>query len=569
MEKKEILFLSVMIVAVFFGQLYIADRVLFGDDYIFAELAKNNEFFFTENAHPPLPVWSDITITDIFQLTNRTMRLTSIIFATLTIPLVYLLAKKTIGQKAAWIAALIVGFSAWHIRASQMNSGSDGGMFTFFFYCTIYFFITSLETNQIKDKVATGIVFGLTMLSKETGVLLIPICGLYYCYSIWKKKETTTSIKAKITKGAKDATIILFIGLLVWSIFPVLDMIYNESQSVNAIVSRINTAVIEKEAGTHNYWFMTVFSIFKLLLWTGPLLLMFSLLSVITKREWKQEGIFIFVTIVSMLFYFIITPPNLDRTRYLMITIPALAILSAKYMVIKTEEWEFRKKEWITVAVLSVIFFSAFLFMNQNKVIASYESQENPIALLKQRNLDFSIPIFTETDNSGFLLHFGIFAAAYVITALACVLLLLKNKTMGKMVFIIVLSMGIGYNFVVAEEYSLHWTSPNYSDGIKEVIQYTEENQLAEPLYLLKNYELQWYLEDKYTMFISDYGISETNEEKIKEFEQKLQSGGTVIFSDMPPMDKNGLLWKTINQQCVAEYTVVDKGIEIGWVWSC
>src|SRR3989338_1974102 len=136
------------------------------------------------------------------------------------------------------------------------------------------------------------------MLSKETGALLIPICGLYYCYYMWKKNKETTneadiSTGAKITTGIKDLSIIFFIALLVWSIFPALDMIYNDSQSINAILGRINSAVIEKEAGTYNYWFMTVFSIFKLFLWTGPVLLFFSLLSVMTKKEWKQDGIFV------------------------------------------------------------------------------------------------------------------------------------------------------------------------------------------------------------------------------------------------------------------------------------
>ncbi|MEK6920714.1 MAG: glycosyltransferase family 39 protein, partial [Nanoarchaeota archaeon] len=302
MEKREIIFLSIVMIVVFLGQLYIADRVLFGDDYIFAELAENNKFFFTENAHPPLPVWSDILITEIFPLTNRTMRLTSIIFATLTIPLVYLLAKKTIGEKAAWIAALLAGFSAWHIRASQMNSGSDGGMFTFFFYLTLYFFLKYLETKQTKNKIGAGIMFGLTMLSKETGVLLIPVCGLYYCYTFWKrKKEATENIfmKESIINGIKNSAVICLIALVIWSIFPILDIIYNNNQSTDAIVSRINEVVIERESTIdYNYWFMTVFSIFKLLLWTGPLLLFLPLVSVMTKKEWKQEGIFILLILL-------------------------------------------------------------------------------------------------------------------------------------------------------------------------------------------------------------------------------------------------------------------------------
>ncbi len=566
MEKKEIVFLSIIISIVFLAQWYIADRVLFGDDYIFATLAEENKFFFTENAHPPLPVWSDIVITELLQLSNRTMRLTSIIFATMTIALVYVLTRKIMNKKAAMIAAMIVSFSAWHIRASQMNSGSDGGMFTFFFYLTIYSFICALETERMREKVATGIALGLTMLSKETGVLLIPICAGYYCYKIWNR-DKTVRIREEIADRIKDSSIIIFTALIVWSIFPIFDILYNNGASMNAIIERINTVVIGTSMN-YNYWFMVLFSIFKLMLWIGPLLLMISIISIIKREEKKEESIFIILIGVSVLFYLIVTPPNLDRTRYLMITIPALAILCGRYIAEKTGE--FGKKEWMSIGILSISVFIAFLLMNQNTVIVSYESQQNPIALIKQGNFNFSIPIFTETDNSGFLLHFSIFVAAYGITALACLLLFAKNKTIGKIGLIIFLSVSIGYNFIIAEAYGMHWSSPNYSDGIKEIIVYAQENELQEPLYLLKNYELQWYLREKYQNFVSDYGISETDPVKIEALKEKLQSeGGTVIFTNMPPMDKSGLLWQKINENCVAEYTVVDKDIEIGWVFSC
>lgn len=584
MEKKEILFLSFFLIILFLGQLSIADRVIFGDDYIFATFAEKNQFFYTENAHPPLPVWTDIFLTEIFPLTNRTIRLTSIIFATLTVGLVYFITKRMtrtatsstdISTQIAMLATIITGLSAWHIRASQMNSGSDGGMFTFFFYLTIYFFLIFLERKERKWSIATGIAFGFTMLSKETGVLLIPICGLYYWYTLWKRKKEAkenVSMKEGMINGIKNSVVIGVIALVVWSIFPILDILYNNSQSTDAILNRINDVVIERESTTdYNYWFMTVFSIFKLLIWTGPLLLFLSFLSIMKRKEWKQEEcIFILLIIVSVLFYIIITPPNLDRTRYLMMTIPALAIMSAKYMTIKTEEYGFWKKEWFFVGVGSVCVFIAFLLINQNSIIVSYESQQNPMVLLKEGNINFSIPIFTETDNSGFLLHFGILVVSYVITALGGILLLTKNKTIGKTAFIIFLSISIGYNFIVAEEYGLHWTSPNYSDGIKEIIEYGQENQLKEPLYLLKNYELQWYLKEKYTGFTSTYGISETNQEKIKQLSEELETkGGTIIFSDMPPMDKNGSLWQAINNKCKKEYIVEDKDIEIGYVFTC
>ncbi len=573
MEKEEIIFLTIIIILTFGVQFYIADRILFGDDYIFAAYAKNNKFLFTENAHPPLPVWSDILLTELFPLTNRTMRLTSIFFTTATIWLVYYTVKRIYSKKTAIIAALLTGFSAWHIRASQMNSGSDGGMFTFFFYCTIYLFIRFLETKQIKYTIAAGIAFGLTMLSKEAGILLVPICGIYYLYTLWKTEKYQR--KEELKMAVKHSIGMVVIAGIVWSIFPILDIIYNNGQSTSAIIERMDAAVSEKETA-YSYWFMMLFSIFKILIWIGPLLLFLSILFIITKKEWSQASIFIILLIVGVVFYIIITPPNLDRTRYLMITIPALAILSARYIEQNTAEW--RKKEWFFVTTLSLVMFIGFFFINQNTVIVSYESQQNLIVLLKQGNLNFSIPVFTETDNSGFLLHFVIFMITYTATFFLIIILIMINKKddkerwkrIGKIALIIFLSISIGYNFIVAEAYGLHWTSPNYSDGIKEIIMYAEENDLQEPLYLLKNYELQYYLGEKYTYFVSAYGISEINEEKILEFKQQLkQEGGTIIFTDMPPIDKEGLLWQMINGNCVAEYVVDDKGIEIGWVFAC
>lgn len=571
MEKKEVLFLSIIMVVVFLGQLYIADRTIFGDDHIFATFAQTKQFFYTENAHPPLPVWLDIFFTSFFGLGNRALRLTSLLFATLTVGLVYFLAKKTVGQKAAWIAALLVAFSAWHIRASQMNSGSDGGMFTFFFYLTLYFFVLFLEAKQTKHLVFLGISFGLTLLSKETGVLLLPICVFYYFHTLTLKTKKETTLKEEISHVTKCSLAILFIAGIVWSIFPILDILYNNGQNMNAIIERVNSAVIQREeALALNYLFLSLFSIFKVLLWMGPLFLFLPFLLLFTKNEQKQYFLFFLVLIVSLLFYIIVTPPNLDRTRYLMILIPALAILSANYLVTKIEADGFGKREWFFVGFGTVFVFVAFLLINQHIVVVSYESQQNPIALLKQGNVLFSIPVFTETDNSGFLLHFGIFLITYTITVFCCLFFFSKNKLVATIALILFLSISLGYNFLVTEEYGLHWTSPNYSDAVKELITYAEENQLKEPLYILKNYELHYYLRPRYTTFVSTYGISETDEGMILEFKQQLeQHGGTILFTDMPPIDKEGLLWKMITEKCVADLTAIDNGIEIGWMWMC
>ena len=244
MEKKEKIFLVAFLAIIFLGQFIIADRVIFGDDNIFSSFAKENQFFFTKNAHTPLPVWIDIFLTEIFPLTNRTIRLTSIIFATLTVGLVYIVGRRFFDKKTALFATLFVGLSAWHIRASQMNSSSDGGIFTFFFLLTMYLLLLAMETKRTKYFVYTGLAFGVTMLCKESGIVLIPIAGFYYLI-----EQSTLFRKDKVeffkTLG-KHLFIIGVFSALVFSVFPVLDILFNESQSINAIFNRLDHAVGER-----------------------------------------------------------------------------------------------------------------------------------------------------------------------------------------------------------------------------------------------------------------------------------------------------------------------------------
>lgn len=570
MEKKEMILFSIFLVVLFMGQLFIADRVLFGDDYLFATFAKEKLFFYYENAHPPLPVWTDIALTSLFGVTNRTVRLTSIIFATLTVALVYFTGKRFFNTRIAWFAALLLGISAYHIRASQMNSTSDGGMFTFFFLLTLYFLLSYFDKLEKKYLVFSGISLGATLWTRETGVLLLPIIMFSIFFYFY------TNEKGHTIKKAKTPVLVIYgIGLLLFSIYPIIDLTLNEGDMLNTLFERTETAVIADQP-THGYLALSLYSVFKIVVWLGPLLLLLVLYWIYfiwKQKQWKEpkQAVFWITLIVVFLFYFTVTPPNLDRSRYVMVVLPVFALFSAQ--AVDTLVSRFSRGTVVALVVCTALFFCLFLWMNTYISIVSYEGYANPFHQLADGNIFFSVPLFTETDNSGMLFQFSIIVVAFVVSAcLFALFLIFPKQAVLLMLFI---SCGTAYTLVLGEEYGLHWTSPNYSDGVKELIEYGNTIRLKEPIYLLKNYELVYYLGKNNpwysdTQFITTYGIPDTDEAKIAAFAAELDaSGGTVIFSDMPPMDKNGLLWKTINQQCVAEYTVVDKGIEIGWVWSC
>ena len=582
-EQKKMLFLLLFCLFLFLFQLFIADRVLFGDDHIFATFAQTKQFFYTENAHPPLPVWSDILFTSFFGVSNRTIRLTSILFATLTLVVVYFFAKQRTNAFVALLAVVIVGISAWHIRASQMNSGSDGGMFTFFFLLTLFFFSLYFQSLQKRYLFFSGISLGFALLSKETAVLLFPI--LVFCY-FFRKKEVPFVSLFSLKQFFSVFFLVTFLSLLVWSIFPILDLSYNHGQNMHAILERVQSAVIEKQnnLGYHGP-ILFFYSVFKILLWCGPFLLFFPLLwyvfigrvcsgSLFAKVF--ADGDILFVTFLFVtIFYFVLIPSTLDRTRYLMVLIPVLCILCAEVLFFFLEKYSISCRDILLTSLFSLLLFALFFFWNSFINVVSFESVQNPIYFISHLDFNFSLPVFTETDNSGFLLNFRIFFFTFVVCFVLFCLLCFSSFISFPLSFLricllLFFVISLSYNLIITEEYAFHITSPNYSDGVKELIVYAQEHSLSEPLYLLKNYELQYYLRDRYTSFVTTYGLSETDASKLTDFAHTIeQQGGTILFTDMPPIDKNGLLWETITSHCVAEYTVVDKGVEIGWVMGC
>ncbi len=549
-----------LVVFVFLFQLYIAERVIYHDDVVFAGFAKERLFFDTEiNAHPVLPVWFDVLFTEMFGVSNRTLRLTSIFFTAAAILLVYFIAYRR-DEKTAFLAACIVGLSAWHIRSSQMNSGSDGGIFTFFFLLTLFFFL-ELQNNldNLRYILATGVSLGFAFLSKETAFLIFPIIIIIM---IIKKYPWKLMVKYTV--------LITISALLIFSIFPITDYMYNNGETFTAIIHRIEK-VATGIPSIYNLLFIQFFSIFKILIWIGPFFLCLAASEIWYKKtKIIEDPMFIYLCVIVS-FYSLCIPATLDKTRYLMIIIPVLGIYSAECIMRKIQELHLLKKDFIIPAISTLLFFIFFLILNSTINIASYESNDNPLTLLKQGHTSFSIPVFTETDNSGFLLNFQIIGLAYLLTGccLGVILFFKNNPILCKYCFFLILAIGIAYNFVVLEEYAFHLTSPNYSNAIKELIAYGQEHNIKQPLYILKNYELVYYLGDNYTAFVTTYGLSDTDPAKIAQFQQELKdNGGTIMFTDMPPIARDGNLWQTINS-CKKDLTISDKGIEIGYVFTC
>ncbi len=109
----------------------------------------------------------------LFGLNEFSVRLPSAIFGTLTIPLLYIFARKAFGLFPAVVVTVLLTFSAWHITFSRM--GRMYVTFVFFFLlCLLLIYRGVLKESKLYRLAAIALCL-FTMTLHELGILLIII----------------------------------------------------------------------------------------------------------------------------------------------------------------------------------------------------------------------------------------------------------------------------------------------------------------------------------------------------------------------------------------------------------
>ena len=112
----------------------------------------------------------------IFGISEFSSRIVSVIFGTLTIPLVYLLGKE-LGRRTGLIAVLLITFSAFEIlwaREARMYA-----QFQFFYLLTAYLFYMSLKKDNSKLFLLAVVPFIFAWYSHRLSLCFIPVAVAY------------------------------------------------------------------------------------------------------------------------------------------------------------------------------------------------------------------------------------------------------------------------------------------------------------------------------------------------------------------------------------------------------
>jgi len=176
------LFAITIVAAVFRG--WELDKVGFNsDEAVYAGQAaalagdeSKAQFFSVFRAHPLL-VQFLISIIFRFQVSELGARAVTAALGTLTVSALYVLASMLYSRRVAVISSLVLALLPYHILVSRQVL-LDVAL-GFFYTLTMVFLLGYVKTRRLVWAYAFGVSAGLTVLSKEVGILILPVIVLF------------------------------------------------------------------------------------------------------------------------------------------------------------------------------------------------------------------------------------------------------------------------------------------------------------------------------------------------------------------------------------------------------
>jgi 4-amino-4-deoxy-L-arabinose transferase-like glycosyltransferase len=274
-------------------------------------------------AKPPLYMWLMALSYQIFGVSNFASRISSPIFGTLCLVLVFYLGKKLYNSYVGFLSAIVLGtFTTFYTFARHAMTDVP---FVFFILASIYFLLVSEKKEKANRYAAlSGLFFGLALMTKQIEALLIPLIVFFFLL------VTKRSIRFLFTKRF---TLFWGIGLLVfapWLIYMSLRFGSNFAQCF-FIYSGITRTVSPIEG--HNGGYLFYFSYLvnnENLLWV--ILLPFAAglcaFNSAIKRSRADILILVWMLIVLVLFTFAQT----KLAWYILPAFPAFAIAISSFL---------------------------------------------------------------------------------------------------------------------------------------------------------------------------------------------------------------------------------------------
>lgn len=503
----------------------------------------------------------------VFGLETWVFRLIPWLFGIINTIFVYFFARKNWGEKVAFWATFLMLFAFYPTLAS-LQFDAEGSLIMFSILLLLFSFLEYEKASSKGKKFAwqflAGIGLGVSVFAKYNAVYIVMVLAIY---SLIKRR-------GNIWSSFKDLFPVYFIGLSLFFSLVLLAFITSPNDWLNFI------PIFSWSTSFDDKYHKSLFSLLGLaiyLLWSTPLLFGFYVASFFGKIK-KYLLPFVWITIALLNYTFWINYGSLDR--YLMNTIPALAILGG-YFITKVN---LQKKHFV-FGSFALVLFTGFLFWLNNMPI-KYLARSPALYLeqLKGFTLNF---LFVYTSASGptfgvnFAALFWAFIIAFAFLFFYFVFSRLKKgfkKGSVKWLFTGFLFVALAFNIFLISEYVFHPTGVDVSKVKWKMIDYVQDN-LGYPVYT-NDQGIQWYFEHDYWhkydlscgMFDKTVGFADNevgvDPTSVVINENIKYRGGNIILLHWPPLPEDSQAWQVVGM-CEINKKFYDKGILVGEVYVC
>ncbi|MBK9227036.1 MAG: glycosyltransferase family 39 protein [Ignavibacteria bacterium] len=310
---------------------------------------------FYSGSHPPLLIWIGYVSSVIFGFSPVTLKMLILCISLLTVMMIYIIGKNFVDNNTGVYAAMI--FSG-NILFNVFSKRFQLDMPYVLLMLISFFFVLKLSTDKsIKFAVYAGIFFGLCLMSKILVGLFIPLVLFV----------TLVALRSRARFGMKDLLVITVIGLIIslpWHLY----MLFKHGTEFTDyffgfhLIDRALTGVeLNQKSSGPLYHFNYFLSIIPF-----GILLFFAFVNNI--RKFKELSFpILLLWIWTICGFVIITLFKTKLESYLLLVMPAAALLTASYLKELNKESAIVKTLILTALVLNIFWFATENFRPQIK----------------------------------------------------------------------------------------------------------------------------------------------------------------------------------------------------------
>jgi 4-amino-4-deoxy-L-arabinose transferase-like glycosyltransferase len=282
----------------------------------------------------------------LFGIHDTVARMVPVIFGTLTVFVTYLVAKELFDRQVGLISCLVLALLPFHIVFSRQVL-LDVPL-SFFVILFLYFIAKYKRTGDVIYSYWAGVSCGLCFISKEVGIIMLPI---FVAYTL-------------ITRSLKLNSLFVFLSGFVFGILPFILLVLTRYDFVNAFYYYA-TFQLSREP--------TIFSLrYSSILINEAFGYVLSILCIISflliwresrnskSREYRDQIILLALTLGTLFLFYQLLPSKGDR--FMITLIPPAVILGCAFLVTDSvRHWHLHKLVYLVIVPLIILSNNFFL----------------------------------------------------------------------------------------------------------------------------------------------------------------------------------------------------------------